>query len=55
MDTMKTCMQGDVESSTYQSLAHTTRTIYNGDGQGVKNFFKVGWRTGRMIYGMFIM
>eukprot|EP00051_Salpingoeca_urceolata_P016913 m.227565 g.227565 ORF g.227565 m.227565 type:complete len:116 (-) comp18817_c0_seq6:337-684(-) len=54
MDTIKTCMQGDIERKTYQSLTHTASTLYNSGGLG--SFFRGwGWRTSRMICAVFIM
>lgn len=54
LDTIKTCMQGDIEQKTYRNLRETARTIY-ADG-GFAAFLRgFTWRTGRMILAVFIM
>ena len=40
LDTIKTCMQGDIERKTYTTLTGTARTLYAEGGYGV--FFR-GW------------
>lgn len=54
LDTMKTCMQGDIEQKTYKSFSQTAGTLY-ADG-GLASFFRGwAWRTGRMILAVGIM
>lgn len=54
LDTIKTCVQGDIEQTTYKGLQHTTKTLL-AEG-GPKRFFKGwGWRTARMILAVFII
>lgn len=54
MDTVKTCMQGDVERKRYGSLTETARSIHAENGFG--GFFRGwAWRTGRMMCAIFIM
>lgn len=54
MDTIKTCMQGDVNRENYKGLTHTARTLL-AEG-GVARFFSGwGWRTSRMMCAMLIM
>jgi solute carrier family 25 carnitine/acylcarnitine transporter 20/29 len=54
MDTIKTCMQGDVERKNYGSLSQTARSLL-ADG-GPSRFFRGwAWRTGRMMCAIFIM
>ena len=54
LDTMKTCMQGDVEKKTYGSMAETYKTVM-GEG-GPKRFFRgLFFRTFRMILGIYII
>jgi solute carrier family 25 carnitine/acylcarnitine transporter 20/29 len=54
MDTIKTCMQGDMQKATYGSLTSTARTIYSESGAGA--FFRGwSWRAGRMISSLFIL
>lgn len=54
MDTIKSCIQGDLEYSKYKSMYETAVTLY-GEG-GLSRFF-TGWgyRTGRMILAVAIM
>ena len=48
MDTIKTCMQGDIEGVTYGSLTQTAKTVYS--ESGVAGFYRgVQWRTSRLI------
>lgn len=54
MDTIKTCMQGDVEEKTYKTLTETAKVLYR-EGGFVRMFNGFGWRTGRMILGIFIL
>lgn len=53
LDTMKTCMQGDIERKVYTDQVGTFRKIAEG---GYGNFLK-GWslRTGRMICAIFLI
>lgn len=53
-DTIKTCMQGDIERTTYGSLPQTARTIW---GQhGILGFYRgASFRYGRMVCAVFIM
>lgn len=54
MDTIKTCMQGDIERKTYGSLSDTAKALY--EEAGARRFFRGwAWRTGRMICAVFIM
>mmetsp|Transcript_6466 Transcript_6466/g.15615 ORF Transcript_6466/g.15615 Transcript_6466/m.15615 type:complete len:113 (+) Transcript_6466:105-443(+) len=54
LDTMKTCMQGDVEQKTYKSLFQTFSTLYKEEGAG--RFFRGwSWRTTRMICAIFLL
>ena len=54
LDTIKTCMQGDIERKTYTDFVGTARTLYAAEGYGA--FFK-GWsfRTTRMICAIWII
>lgn len=54
LDTVKTCLQGDVAQVTYKSMPQTF-AVLNQEG-GVGRFFSGwSWRTGRMICAIFIM
>mmetsp|Transcript_13436 Transcript_13436/g.39633 ORF Transcript_13436/g.39633 Transcript_13436/m.39633 type:complete len:272 (-) Transcript_13436:424-1239(-) len=54
LDTMKTCMQGDVEQKTYKGFTHTLNALMT-EG-GMQRFFSGwAWRTGRMICAVGIM
>eukprot|EP00941_MAST-03F_sp_MAST-3F-sp1_P002130 g2130.t1 len=54
MDTIKTCMQGDIERKTYGTLTETAKRIMQDSGPS--GFFRGwAWRTGRMCCAMFIM
>jgi len=55
LDTIKTCMQGDVERATYADLASTVRTLLAEEG-GYTRFFN-GWsfRTARMIGAIWLI
>lgn len=54
IDTIKTCMQGDIQRKEYGSLSETARTLFKESGPA--RFFRGwGWRTGRMICAVFIM
>lgn len=54
MDTIKSCVQGDLEHTTFKSMRETASVLY--DQGGVGRFF-TGWsyRTGRMILAVAIM
>jgi len=55
LDTIKTCMQGDVEQKTYKSISQTVTTLYSSEG-GTSRFFRGwAWRTGRMILAIFLL
>ena len=54
MDTIKTCMQGDLGGAKYGGVGATGRTLMAESGVGA--FFRGwSWRTGRMICAVFIM
>ena len=54
LDTIKTCVQGDLEQKEYKSIGQTVRTL-QAEG-GPSRFFKGwGWRTARMICALFII
>ncbi len=54
LDTIKTCMQGDVKQEKFTSLTRTARTLMAEGGVG--SFFRGwNWRVGRMICAMFIL
>jgi solute carrier family 25 (mitochondrial carnitine/acylcarnitine transporter), member 20/29 len=54
MDTIKTCMQGDLGGARYGGVGATGRTLMAESGVGA--FFRGwSWRTGRMICAVFIM
>jgi hypothetical protein len=54
MDTMKTCMQGDIQQTTYKGIMQTYSTLMSQGG--VSAFFRGwGWRTSRMILAVGIM
>eukprot|EP01126_Amoeba_proteus_P013202 TRINITY_DN1555_c0_g1_i14.p1 TRINITY_DN1555_c0_g1~~TRINITY_DN1555_c0_g1_i14.p1 ORF type:complete len:216 (-),score=25.48 TRINITY_DN1555_c0_g1_i14:57-704(-) len=54
LDTLKTCMQGDMERTTYKTVTHTTTTLYK-DSSFTRFFRGWGFRSGRMILGIFIL
>ena len=54
LDTIKTCMQGDVKREKYTTLTKTARTLLQEGGHA--SFFRGWtWRVGRMICAMFIL
>lgn len=54
MDTIKTCMQGDLKGEKYGSLTSTARVLLKEGGYG--QFFRgFGWRTTRMILSIAII
>lgn len=53
-DTVKTCMQGDIERETYGTFTNTAKKIY-GDS-GLSGFYRgASYRYGRMVCAVFIM
>lgn len=54
IDTMKTCMQGDLQKNTYQGLVHTFSALY-AQGGPFRFFNGWAWRTSRMICAIFIL
>jgi len=54
LDTIKTCMQGDVEQKTYKSIGQTYSTIYE-EGGAARFLRGWPWRTGRMILAIFLL
>lgn len=55
LDTVKTCLQGDVEMKVYKSMPETAATLYNNEGGAGRFFQGWSWRTSRMILAIFIM
>jgi len=54
MDTIKTCMQGDLERKTYTNLSRTGISIYQQGG--IRRFYNgFGWRYARMCLAMYIL
>jgi len=52
LDTVKTCMQGDIEQTTYTSFTRSLKAIYA--ERGLQRMFSGwGWRCGRMICAIF--
>jgi len=54
LDTIKTCMQGDVERRKFGSLGGTARTLLREEGAG-RFFSGWGWRTVNCILAIFII
>jgi len=53
-DTIKTCMQGDIERETYGTFTHTAKAI--GAESGLTGFYRgATFRYGRMVCAVFIM
>jgi hypothetical protein len=53
MDTIKTCMQGDIERNKYTTVMGTSKTLAS---EGFQRFFwGWGWRTGRAIFGVLLL
>uniref|UniRef100_A0A7S1GDU4 Mitochondrial carrier protein n=1 Tax=Bicosoecida sp. CB-2014 TaxID=1486930 RepID=A0A7S1GDU4_9STRA len=53
-DTVKTCMQGDVERSRFRGMGHTFGTLYKESGLGA--FYRgVEWRYARMVIAIWIL
>jgi len=55
LDTIKTCMQGDVEQKTYKSVSQTFSALYNEEGGAGRFFRGWSWRTSRMICAIFLL
>lgn len=54
LDTIKTCMQGDVQRLKYNGATHTATELYTQGG--LKRMFSGwGWRTGRTVLQVFFM
>jgi hypothetical protein len=48
MDTIKTCMQGDIKGERYGSVMQTAAKVHS--ESGIPGFYRgVGWRTSRLI------
>jgi len=54
LDTVKTCMQGDIVQATYGSMPQTASTLM-AEGGPTRFFRGWSWRTSRMILAIFIM
>ena len=54
LDTIKTCLQGDVAQEKYKSMPETYRALMKEGGTG-RFFTGWSWRTGRMICAIFVM
>ena len=53
-DTIKTCMQGDIENKKYSTVTNTGKKLYQSGG--FKRFYNGWfWRTGRMILAVSIL
>jgi len=53
-DTVKTCMQGDIERKTYGTFTHTAKAVYA--ESGIPGFYRgASFRYGRMVCAVFIM
>lgn len=54
-DTIKTCMQGDIERATYKNMVDTAGVIWRNNG-GIYGFYRgATFRYGRMVCAVFIM
>jgi Mitochondrial carrier protein len=54
VDTIKTCMQGDIERATYSTFTKTASKIYS--DSGFRGFYRgATFRYGRMVCAVFIM
>jgi len=54
LDTIKTCMQGDVEQVQYRGFVDTIRKLFH--ESGVSRFYRgTAYRYGRMVGGVFLM
>mmetsp|Transcript_37403 Transcript_37403/g.74077 ORF Transcript_37403/g.74077 Transcript_37403/m.74077 type:complete len:176 (+) Transcript_37403:99-626(+) len=54
LDTVKTCMQGDIQRQKYGTLTQTCKVLYS-EGGPLRFFTGWSWRTGRMCCAMAIM
>ena len=54
LDTVKTCMQGDLEQVTFKSMPATAMQLYE-EGGAARFLRGLSWRTSRMILAIFIM
>jgi len=54
MDTLKTCLQGDIARTQFTTLSQTAKTLVKQQGYG-RFFYGYQWRTGRMILSIFII
>jgi len=54
LDTVKTCMQGDVQGLKYQSAAQTSMELYRQGGLP-RIFSGWGWRTSRTVLQVFLV
>ena len=54
IDTIKTCMQGDIEQKKYTTTINTARTLIRENGL-IRLYRGWGWRTGRIMCAMFII
>lgn len=54
LDTIKTCLQGDVKCVKYRGLAQTALELYS-EGGLLRLFSGWGWRTGRTILQVFLV
>mmetsp|Transcript_47330 Transcript_47330/g.76266 ORF Transcript_47330/g.76266 Transcript_47330/m.76266 type:complete len:267 (+) Transcript_47330:55-855(+) len=53
-DTVKTCMQGDIEQKRYKTMTHTFRELFS--ESGVTRFYRgLPWRYGRQFLAVFIL
>ena len=56
LDTLKTCMQGDLERKTYGTMTQTARALYAESGGGFGAFFRgYGWRSTNIILDFMIL
>jgi len=54
VDTIKTCMQGDIERQTYRTFAQTAGTIWKADG--IRGFYRgAAFRYGRMVIAVALL
>jgi hypothetical protein len=54
LDTIKTCMQGDIERKQYGTLTETAKTLLK-EGGPQRFFSGWHWRTGRMICAVYLL
>ena len=55
LDTIKTCMQGDIKGEKYGSMPATASKLYNQEGGAGRFLQGWSWRTSRMILAIFII